>query len=439
MNSARQLDQRVPAQLFDTDHPAELGRRHGDYTRCLRGEKMIRRTAVFITLVVAVLLVLPVAGCAESKTAETYRVGVIASQTGPYSALGLPAIDGARLVADQINAAGGIRGMELELIYYDDKGSSTETALAAQKAIEVDNVLAVACISATGLSHSMIAVVNDNEIPGLIMSGTGLVDNTLGRWAFKPTSSEKDYIPLPLGYLTDDLGLSTCAGLIENSGYGEGGEFYLKQIAPSIGVEMVTFQHFDPGATDMTPQLANIKASGAESIFIWGSGPAGALAVKQAREMGIMAPIVTTPAQNSPAYYESFGPYYEMEPSLVCLDSKLTMWAQLPEADPDREMCRAFTESFATRYGREPGMWDAIGAQFVMFIADGIERAQPDLSDIITAREQVRDAFETTTNLSLFMGTHTMTPADHYGRVVHKEVLVTFRDGEKVLVKTMTE
>ncbi|NLE96128.1 MAG: ABC transporter substrate-binding protein [Dehalococcoidia bacterium] len=398
----------------------------------------VLRKVLALLLMVAVLGGLPT-GCSGQKTPDTYRVGVIASQTGPYSALGLPAIDGARLVADQINAAGGIHGKQLELLYYDDKGSSTETALAAQKAIEVDKVVAVACISATGLSHSMIAVVNDNEIPGLIMSGTGLVDRTLGAWAFKPTSSEKDYIPLPLGYLTDDLGLATCAGLIENSGYGEGGEFYLKEIAPGAGVDFLTYQHFDPGATDMTPQLANIKASGAQSIFIWGSGPAGALAVKQAREMGIMIPIVTTPAQNSPAYYESFRTYYEMEPSLVCLDSKLTMWAQLPDSDPDKQMCREFTEDFTARYDRAPGMWDAIGAQFVMFIADGIERANPDLGDTRKARGQVRDAFETTANLSLFMGTHTMTPADHYGRVVHKEVLVSFRDGEKVLVKTMAD
>lgn len=391
-----------------------------------------------VVLLAAVVGSLP-AGCAGQKTPDTYRVGVIASQTGPYSALGLPAIDGARLVADQVNSAGGINGKPVELLFYDDKGSSTETALAAQKAIEVDKVVAVACISATGLSHSMIAVVNENKIPGLIMSGTGLVDNTLGQWAFKPTSSEKDYIPLPLGYLTDDLGLTTSAGLIENSGYGEGGEHYLKLIAPEMGVQMVTYQHFDPGATDMTPQLANIKASGAQSIFIWGSGPAGALAVKQAREMGIMVPIVTTPAQGSPAYYESFGSFFEMEPSLVCLDSKLTMWAQLPDSDPDKAMCRDFHAAFSERYNRPPAMWDAIGAQFVMFIADGLKRANPDLSDIIKARGQVRDAFEQTSNLSLFMGTHTMTPTDHYGRVVHKEVLVTFRNGERVLVKTMAE
>ncbi len=395
---------------------------------------MIRRICIPLLLVSLLALSLP--GCSQQDAPDTYRVGIMASQTGPYSALGLPAIDGARLVADQINEAGGINGRPLELLFYDDKGSATETALVSQRAIEVDRVLATATMTATALSVSMIGIANDNEVPSIIMAGTGLVDHLLGEWAFKPIASEADYIPLPLSYLRDDLGLTTSAGLIENSGYGEGGEYFMKQVAPEQGIDMVTYQHFDPGATDMTPQLANIRASGAESIFIWGSGPAGALAVKQAREMGIMVPIVTTPAQSAPVYYDSFQRYYEMEPSLVALDSKLTMWEQLPHDDPDREMCREFTEAFVERYGHPPAMWEAIGAQIILFIADGIERADPDLSNISEARSQIRDAFVATENLSLFMGTYTLSPDDHYGRVQPKEVLVTFRDGEKILVKT---
>ena len=178
---------------------------------------------------------------------------------------------------------------------------------------------------------------------------------------------------------------------------------------------------------------------GAGSIFIWGSGPAGALAVKQAREMGIMLPIITTPAQASSSYMQSFKQFYEMEPSLVSIDSKLTMWQQLPDSDPDKTLCKEFDEAFLARYNRHPAMWEAIGAQFIMFIADGLDRADPDLGDIVKARGQVRDAYEQTKDLSLFMGTHTMSPDDHYGRIVHKEVLVTYRDGEKVLVKTMTD
>jgi branched-chain amino acid transport system substrate-binding protein len=394
---------------------------------------MIKRVAIL--LVAVVLAFGGLISCAGPAEETTYKVGAIVSQTGPYSALGLPALEGAELIAKGINEAGGINGVSLELIVYDDKGSSTETALAAKKLIEVDKVLALFCSSATGLAHSLVPVANEGKTPGIPMSGTGLIHDQLGEWAFKPISAEEDYIPLPLNYLSQDVGVSKLAGMMENSGYGEGGEFYLVQCAPDCGIEVVEIQHYDPAATDVTPQLTNIKNSDAEAMFVWGSGPAGALAIKQAREMGISVHIVTTPAQASPSYVEAFQEFYEMEPSAVCLDSKLTMWRQLPDDDPDKAMCREFDELYTEIYGHAPSMWNAIGAQIVQFIADGLERAQPDPSNLEEARSKVRDAFETTENLSLFMGTYTLSPTDHYGRVIPKEVLVSFEGGEKVLVK----
>ncbi|MBN1856246.1 MAG: ABC transporter substrate-binding protein [Dehalococcoidia bacterium] len=381
------------------------------------------------------LLAVGTIGCAGGS-ANTYKVGYLASQTGPYAALGLASLEGAQLRVKQINEAGGINGKDIELVLIDDKGTATDTALGAQKLIEVEQVITLASATATALSHGAIPILNDNETPGLIISGTGLIMDQLGAWTFKPSSCEADYIPLPLKYLRDDMGATTVAAMIENSGYGEGGEYYLGQVAPTMGMEVVEMQQFDPGATDMTPQLANIRSSGAESMLIWGSGPAGALAIKQAREMGIMIPIATTPAQSSLRYYESFSEAYEMEPSPGFLDNKPTIWPQLSDSDTDKAMCQQFEEDFSAEYGRIPGIYEAIGWSFITFIADGLERADPDLSDIAKARSQLRDAYEQTENLSVIIGTYTMSPDDHYGRVVPKEVLVTFKDGEKVLLRT---
>ena len=392
----------------------------------------MRRLALVFCCVV--LLALNGAGCAAGG-ADTYKVGYLSSQTGAYTALGLPSLEGAQLKVKQINEAGGINGKQIELIAVDDKGTSTDTALGAQKLIE-EGVITLASATATALSHAAIPILNDNETPGLIISGTGLINDQLGKWVFKPSASEYDYIPLPLRYLRDDMGVTTIAAMIENSGYGEGGQHYLEIIAPEMGMEIVETQHFDPGATDMTPQLANIRSSGADSIFIWGSGPAGALAIKQAREMGIMLPIATTPAQSSLTYYEAFREAYEMEPSPACLDNKPSIWPQLPDSDPDKAMCRQFEEDFNAEFGRIPGIYEAIGYSFMTFIADGLERANPDLGDLATARSQLRDAYEETENLSVIIGTYTMSPDDHYGRVVPKEVLVSFVNGEKVLVRT---
>ena len=388
-----------------------------------------------LVLCCVALLVVGVAGCAGGST-DTYKVGYLASQTGPYTALGLASTEGAQLAVKQINDAGGINGKQIELVLVDDKGTATDSALGAQKLVEVEEVITLASATATALSHSVIPVLNENETPGLIISGTGLVMDQLGAWTFKPSSCEFDYIPLPLRYLVEDMGATTIAAMIENSGYGEGGEFYLTDIVPEMGMEIVETQHFDPAATDVTPQLANIKSSGAESMIIWGSGPAGALAIKQAREMGIMIPITTTPAQSSVRYYEAFGEFYEMDPAPACLDNKPAIWPQLSDSDPDKAMCRKFEEDFNAANGRIPGIYEAIGASFVWFIADGLERADPDLGDLTKARSQLRDAYEETEDLSLIIGTYTMSPDDHYGRTVPKEVLVSFKDGEKVLVRT---
>ncbi|MBA7705810.1 hypothetical protein ES703_114650 [subsurface metagenome] len=191
-------------------------------------------------------------------------------------------------------------------------------------------------------------------------------------------------------------------------------------------------QSFDPGATDLTPQLTNIKNSEAQAIFIWGSSPTAAMAVKQAREMGILLPIMATPPQVSPSMVESFGEYYEIEPSLIAITAIIDIWQQLPDSDPDKAMCRQFAELYQAEYGHPPAMWSVLGAQEILFIEDGLKRANADPANLEAARSKLRDAFETTEDLNLLVGVYTMSPEDHYGAVRVKMVLVTFKDGEMV-------
>ena len=88
-------------------------------------------------------------------------------------------------------------------------GGSTDTYKVGYLASQ--EVITLASATATALSHSVIPVLNENETPGLIISGTGLVMDQLGAWTFKPSSCEFDYIPLPLRYLMEDMGASTGA------------------------------------------------------------------------------------------------------------------------------------------------------------------------------------------------------------------------------------
>ncbi len=387
-------------------------------------------------VIIALMVVVCVAGglvsCKKAEPVASYKIGALVAQTGNYTGLGLQSLEGMQLIVDEINEGGGINGIPLELVVYDDKSEATETTLAAKKLIDVDKVHVLVAGTVTTLSMSIVPVGNEAEIPTVILSGTALLDDQLGDWVFRPMGAEVDYVNLNLSYLSQNLGISKYAVLIENSGYGQGGKVYLPQLSANYNMTIIEEQSFDPGASDLTPQLTNIKSSEAQAIFIWGSSPTAAMAVKQAREMGILLPIMATPPQVSPSMVESFGEYYEIEPSLIAITAKIDIWQQLPDSDPDKAMCRQFAELYQAEYGHPPSMWSVLGAQEILLIEDGLKRANADPANLEAARSKLRDALETTEDLNLLVGVYTMSPEDHYGLVREKLALVTFKDGEMV-------
>jgi len=232
--------------------------------------------------------------------------------------------------------------------------------------------------------------------------------------------------------MSQDLGISKYAALLENSGYGQGGKVFLPQLSPDYNLSIVEEQYFDPGAADLTPQLANIKDSDAEAILVWGSCPTASMAIKQIRELDINLPILTTPAQAAPNMVQSFGEFYEIEPSVVSATSKIDVWQQLPDDDPDKAMLGEYAELCESVYGRPPSMWNILGAQMMLFLVDGLERANPDPNDIQKTRDELRVALENTEDLDLLAGEYTMSPEDHYGCKRQKLILATYQDGRLV-------
>jgi len=392
----------------------------------------MRKKAILVLMVAVVSMIGGLASCKGAEPVTSYKIGAILAQTGNYAGLGLQSLEGIQVIVDEINDGGGINGIPVELVVYDDKSEATEAALAAKKLVDVDKVHVLVAGTVTTLSMSIVPVGNETETPTVILSGTSLLDDQLGNWVFRPMGEEANYSTMVLNYLSQDLGISKYATLIENSGYGQGGKVYLPQLNPDYNTTIVEEQYFDPGATDVAPQLTNIKNSEAQAIFIWGSSPTAAMAVKQAREMGILLPIMATPPQLDPRLLESFGQYYEIEPSLIAITAKSDVWQQLPDSDPDKAMCREFAELYQAEYGHPPAMWSLLGSNIIQFIEDGLKRANADPANLEAARSKLRDAFETTENLNILVGVYTMSPQDHFGAVREKMVLVNFKDGKLV-------
>jgi len=390
---------------------------------------------IITILLVAVFAIGGLVACKGSAQPATYKIGVASAQSGIYTGLGLQCMEGVQLIADKVNEGGGINGVPLEIIACDDKSEATEVAKVATKLAEVDEVHVIIAGTVTALSCVMVPLANEAEVPAVILSGTALLDDKLGAWVFRPMGAEWDYAIINFDYLHNRLGVSKFAALIENSGYGQGGKVFLPKLSSDFDMTIVETQYFDPGGTDLSPQLTHIKNSEAEAIFIWGSSPTAAMAVKQIREMGMSLPIATTPTQSTPNMVAEFGQYYEMEPSIIGLTTTIDVWEQLPDDDPDKAKFCEFGELYMEKCGHRLTMWNVLGAQMTLFIEDSLRRAEADPRDVVETRSRLRDAMESTTDLDLYTDIFTMSPKDHYGGKNQKLTTITFKEGEKVLLK----
>src|SRR5690242_8688491 len=106
-----------------------------------------RKQAILTTLAV-LAIALPQPGCKKpqdnsSGAADKIKIGEYASLTGTEATFGQSSHHGTELAVDEINAAGGVLGKQIELIYEDNQSKAGESAAIVQKFISRDNVVAV--------------------------------------------------------------------------------------------------------------------------------------------------------------------------------------------------------------------------------------------------------------------------------------------------------
>ena len=122
--------------------------------------------------------------------APSVKIGALFSVSGPASFLGEPERNTAKMMVEEINKAGGIKGRKLELIVYDTQGDATKAVQAANKLIKDDKVVAIIGPSTTGDSMAVIPVVEKAEIP-LISCAAGVkITDPVKKWVFKTAQND---------------------------------------------------------------------------------------------------------------------------------------------------------------------------------------------------------------------------------------------------------
>ena len=220
----------------------------------------------------AVAATAPLAAGAQPKQVN---VGVILPLSGANAQFGINSRNGIELVADEINAAGGIKslgGAKVNLIVADGTSTPTTAASVAQRLISQNEVVAILGAFASSLTIAIAEVTERRGIPLLTMSFADQITGRGFKNIFQVVSkasvigrAQFDYAVAIARAAGEDV--KRAAVLYEDTAYGTSQATGLRAAAKEANIELVMDDAYPLGITDVTPLITRLRSSGAQMVF----------------------------------------------------------------------------------------------------------------------------------------------------------------------------
>ena len=379
---------------------------------------MIRKLSTFVGILALVLVSVPV------FAASTIKIGGLFAVTGPAAFLGEPERNTAKMVIDEINKAGGVKGHKLELVAYDTAGDATKAVQLATKLIKDDKVAAIVGPSTTGETMAVIPVAEKEQVPLISCSAGSKITDPVKKWVFKTAQNDSLAVARIFEYLQKQK-VSKVAILTVSDGFGSSGREQLRGQAAKFGITLVSDDTYGPKDTDMTAQLTKIRGSQAQALIVWGTNPGPAVIAKNVKQLGLKLPLYMSHGVSSKKFIELAGDAAE---GIRLPSGKVIVSDMLPKSDSQKASLLAYVKDYQNHYKAEGDHFGGHAWDAVMLIKGAIERG----ADTPAA---IRDQLEKTKGFAGIGGSFTYSAQDHAGLGKDAFVLVEIKNKDWVLVK----
>lgn len=287
-------------------------------------------------------------------------VGHYASMTGAEATFGVSTDHGVRLALEERNAAGGVKGRQIELKTLDDASKSSEAGNVVQRLISEDKVVALLGEVASGSSLAGGKVAQQAGVPMISPSSTNK-KVTEGRDMVSRVCFLDEFQGYVVAKFAKDQKMNKVAVLYDQAApYSKGLAEVFKTEFPAMGGTVATSQAYSGGDPDVSAQLQSIKTSGADAVFLPGYYTDVGNIVRQARKLGITVPFLGGDGWDSEKLAEIGGDAIE--------GSYYSNHYSFDEARPE---VKQFVEKYQKRWGDTPDGLAALGydAARVLFAA----------------------------------------------------------------------
>jgi len=329
------------------------------------------KNALACTLSVLVGLAVMFAAPGTAVSEDVVKIGVTQPLTGPVGASGTYVTQGAKIAETFLNESGGILGKKVELVVEDNKSNPKEAVATAEKLIVRDKVPVLMGAWSSTYTLAVMPKLMEYGVPMVVeTSSSGKITTSGNPWIFRisPTSEME---AKSFADKVDAFKIKKADFLVVNNDWGLGAAEAFVGMLKGKGIEVGIRESMDAGAQDMSAQLAKIKASGSDTLFVTTSVEQLTLVLKQAKEQQLPQRIITTGGSQSP------DQLIEQAGAAANGSFHLLFFAPwFPESAPNPDVAKKFVAEWNKRGHNFAGLTEGFrGHDGIMTIAAGIEGA----------------------------------------------------------------
>jgi branched-chain amino acid transport system substrate-binding protein len=320
-------------------------------------------------------------------------VGAFLSLSGEDTTFGKDTQEGIMLATEELNAAGGVKGRKVKVLYEDDKSNAQEATQKVRQLIDRNKVVAVLGEVASSRSLAGGLVANTSKVPMITPSSTGITVTEGREYVFRVCFTDDKQGVAAAEFVANTLKKKRAAILFAaQDPYSSGLAEAFRESAKKLGIELVIEKGFQKGEKNFRTYLTQISDAKPDVIFAPIYYTDMVPIAQQAKESGIPGTMfVGGDGWDSEDLIKGAGK--EMEGAY---------FTNHYAPDVPWENSKRFVAAYQARFKREPSSLAAQGYDAAKVLFDSMGRA-PTLTP-----KDIRDAIAQTKAFQGATGTITM-------------------------------
>jgi branched-chain amino acid transport system substrate-binding protein len=279
------------------------------------------------------LLVLTGFAAASGQQVRTVYIGMDAPLTGPQAVVGQGDREAVVALVRHWNRAKAFRNRRIVVDIRDNASNPSQAVQNVQRFVADSKYVAILGSGNAAAAVATAPLATEGRIPFLALSPpTPLISPAPRPYVYVALPTDRLYA-YSMARNLKRLGIQRIALIGDNGGFGRGGVAQVKALANAYGFTITDDIIFAPTQTSFAAELARVRNSNAQALWVWTVTPPGSTIVKEFRQLNLPQRLVLTGGNLSQQFLEATCP--DVNGALV--NSFLgVVWEQLPQGHPVR-------------------------------------------------------------------------------------------------------